>query len=119
VDVYLIDGTYELFRISTRSVGARADGREVARSRRADVDARHDQQRHALYRRRHRHVIESFPQPAVVRLQTGAHRSDLYAQFRCSRRRHRLGIATWPMVDTKPTMRWRAGGRGARPRVQR
>jgi len=125
VDVYLIDGTYELFRHFYGAPSAReADGREVGavkgvltsmlgmiNSGTRYIGVATD------------HVIESFRNRMWAGYKTGAGIDpDLYAQFPLLEEALvALGIATWPMVEYEADDALAAAAAAAArdPRVQR
>ena len=103
VDVYLIDGTYELFRHYYAVPSARDARRPRSRSRprRARLAARHDDGEHHLHRRRDRSRHRVVPERLWAGYKTGEGIDpDLFAQFPLLEEMlTALGVAVWPMVE--------------------
>ena len=126
MDVYLIDGTYELFRHFYAVPSAReADGREVGAVRGVLASMLGMINGGARYIGvATDHVIESFRNRLWPGYKTGAgHRSrPATRSSRCSKRRSTaLGIATWPMVEFEADDALAAAAAAAArdPRVER
>jgi 5'-3' exonuclease len=125
VDVYLIDGTYELFRHFYAVPSARlADGREVGAVRgvlTSMLGMINSGTRYIGVATDH--VIESFRNRLWAGYKTGAGIDpDLYAQFPLLEEALvALGIATWPMVEYEADDALAAAAAAAArdPRVQR
>jgi 5'-3' exonuclease len=125
VDVYLIDGTYELFRHFYAVPSAReADGREVGAVRgvlTSMLGMINSGTRYIGVATDH--VIESFRNRLWSGYKTGAGIDpDLYAQFPLLEEAlMALGIATWPMVEYEADDALAAAAAAAArdPRVQR
>ena len=104
MDIYLVDGTYELFRHFYAMPSARdADGREVGGGQgRRHVDARPDQHSGARYVGvATDHVIESFRNDMWPGYKTGAGIDPaLFSQFGLLEEAlTALGVAVWPMIE--------------------
>jgi len=103
VDVYLIDGTYELFRHFYALPSARdSDGREVAATRGVIMSVLAMIQQGATHIGfATDHVIESFRNDLYPGYKTGAGIDPaLYSQFQLLEdAMAALGIATWPMIE--------------------
>jgi 5'-3' exonuclease len=125
VDVYLIDGTYELFRHFYAVPSAReADGREVGAVRGVLTSMLGMINSGTRYLGvATDHVIESFRNRLWSGYKTGAGIDpDLYAQFALLEEGlTALGIATWPMVEYEADDALAAAAAAAArdPRVQR
>ena len=125
MDVYLIDGTYELFRHFYAVPSAReADGREVGAVRgvlTSMLGMINSGTRYIGVATDH--VIESFRNRLWSGYKTGAGIDpDLYAQFRLLEEAlTALGIATWPMVEYEADDALAAAAAAAArdPRVER
>jgi 5'-3' exonuclease len=126
VEVYLIDGTYELFRHFYAVPSAReADGREVGAVRGvlASMLGMINNGGARYLGVATDHVIESFRNRLWPGYKTGAGIDpDLYSQFPLLEEAlTALGIATWPMVEYEADDALAAGAAAAAraPRVER